>query len=160
MRARLETLADRWETQPPGWWRTSTIPVSIQHGDLHDGNVAVDADGRARFFDFGDSTVAHPFSTMDLPLMLARRAGVDQAGTARLEDAYLDAFTDLAPRAELRAELHGVIELAPLLRAHNWLRALTPDEPGGTVRWDPVAADGWGRPIEHWLGQLGSSPRT
>ncbi|GLY33767.1 phosphotransferase [Kineosporia sp. NBRC 101731] len=97
MRDRLATLADRWETREPRWWRASSIPVSIQHGDLHDGNVAVDAEGRARFFDFGDSTVAHPFTTMDLPLLFARRVG-----------------------------------LAPVLRAHNWLRALTPDEPGGT----------------------------
>jgi hypothetical protein len=152
-RDRLKLLADDWDTNGTGL-AASLIPLSIQHGDLHDNNVAVDADGVSRFFDFGDSTVAHPFSTMDLPLLFAREGGVDEAGIARLEDAYLDAFTEFAPLAELRRELHAVVAVAPLQRAHNWARALAPDTETVALEWDPVAAAEWDQPIEYWLGRL------
>jgi Ser/Thr protein kinase RdoA (MazF antagonist) len=152
-RDRLKTLADDWDENGTGL-TASLIPPSIQHGDLHDNNVAVDADGVSRFFDFGDSTVAHPFSTMDLPLLFAQDDGVDAAGIARLEDAYLDAFTEFAPRAELRHELRAVVAVAPLQRAHNWARALHRDDGTGSLEWDPKDAAEWDHPIEYWLSRL------
>ncbi|GLY17636.1 hypothetical protein Kisp01_46500 [Kineosporia sp. NBRC 101677] len=173
-RNRLATLAAGWErpTVPhrlrlrevPPVLKAPLVPPSLQHGDLHDNNVAVDEAGAYRFFDFGDSCVAHPFSTMDLPLMFAAE-GVDAAGVARLEDAYLEVFTDLAPLAQLRTELRAVLALAPLHRALSWLRALSPDEAatGSEVVWDPVAAAEWEEPILYWLAQLrtqGRMPRT
>ncbi|GAB3239952.1 phosphotransferase [Kineosporia babensis] len=143
-RDRLARIAEKWDAG-----RQWLVPPSLQHGDLHDNNVAVDAAGVSRFFDFGDSSVAHPFSTMDLPLSFAQEDKVD---TRRLEDAYLEVFTDLAPLSELRAELQAVIAVAPLQRARNWLRALSTDTPG--VAWDPKAAQEWDHPIEYWLNCL------
>ena len=43
------------------------IPETIQHDDLHDGNVFV-RDGRNLFFDWGDSCVSHPFHTLVVTL--------------------------------------------------------------------------------------------
>lgn len=42
----------------------SGIAPSLNHGDLHEGNVFVGADGRHIFFDWGDAGLAHPFSTL------------------------------------------------------------------------------------------------
>jgi Phosphotransferase enzyme family len=45
----------------------SPVPVSIDHNDLHAGNVLLppaDASVHARFYDWGDAAVAHPFATM------------------------------------------------------------------------------------------------
>src|SRR5262249_48970483 len=39
------------------------IPETIQHDDLHDGNVFVD-EGRYLIFDWGDSCVSHPFNSL------------------------------------------------------------------------------------------------
>ena len=45
----------------------SGIPDSIQHDDLHDGQVFV-RDGRYLFMDWGDACVSHPFFTMSVTL--------------------------------------------------------------------------------------------
>jgi len=105
---------------------------------------------------------------MDVPLRAARDGGADAATVTRLEDAYLDAFTDLLPLAELRRHLHAVLARTPLHRAHAWARALSttaPDsttEPDSTIEpdgmavpvWDTAAAAEWGDPVGFWLRQL------
>lgn len=43
------------------------IPASIHHNDLHDGNVFVasgETNGRYLFFDWGDSSLSHPFFSL------------------------------------------------------------------------------------------------
>lgn len=152
-RDRLRALAERWTTTEPV--PHPLVPASVQHGDLHDSNVAVDAQGAYRFFDFGDASVAHPFTTMDIPLRLAHRNGLDPAGITRLEDAYLEVFTDLGDLEALRSELHQVLAVAPLLRAHAWLRALSADTPPqAPATWDREAARQWDHPIEYRLSLL------
>ena len=39
------------------------IPESLHHNDLHDGNIFV-KNGRLLFFDWGDSSIAHPFFSL------------------------------------------------------------------------------------------------
>jgi hypothetical protein len=39
------------------------VPPSINHGDLHDGNILA-AEGGYRFFDWGDASLAHPFFSL------------------------------------------------------------------------------------------------
>ena len=51
----------------------SGIPGTLQHDDLHDANVFV-TDGRHRFFDWGDASVAHPFLSLLVPLRVAGQA--------------------------------------------------------------------------------------
>ena len=39
------------------------VPESLHHNDLHDGNVLI-KNGRYQFFDWGDSSIAHPFFSL------------------------------------------------------------------------------------------------
>ena len=39
------------------------IPMSLHHNDLHDANIFV-TEGRTIFFDWGDSSIAHPFFSL------------------------------------------------------------------------------------------------
>ncbi|MGX1025941.1 hypothetical protein RKD37_000698 [Streptomyces ambofaciens] len=68
------------------------VPDSLDHADLHDGQLFRPAPGRFTFFDWGDAVVAHPFSSLAVP---ARRAA-EHHGThvlPRLRDAYLEPWT-------------------------------------------------------------------
>jgi hypothetical protein len=42
---------------------TYSIPDSLHHNDLHDGNIFI-RNGRYLFFDWGDSSISHPFFSM------------------------------------------------------------------------------------------------
>lgn len=101
--------------------------ASLDHNDLHPGNVL---DGGRRFYDWGDSVVAHPFSCLLMPLGYVHgRLGRDMAPVL---DAYLAAFADLAPRAELERTVRLAAQVAKVARALTWeraLRALDPDDP-------------------------------
>ena len=79
-------------------------PAPLQHDDLHDANVFV-GDGRHRFFDWGDASVAHPFLSLLVPLRVAARAlGVAPGDPVlrRLRDAYLEPWSGYGSPAELR----------------------------------------------------------
>ncbi len=70
------------------------IAASVQHDDLHGGNVLVGPDGD-RFFDWGDATVAHPFSTLTVTFnSIAHTLELqpDDAVFTRLEAVYLAAW--------------------------------------------------------------------
>ncbi len=94
--------------------QASPLPATLEHGDLHDGNVFV-RDGRARILDWGDSAVGHPFLSLT----------VDEDPSAR--DGYLEPFTAFASRRELEAEVEIVLAHRLLLRALNWERVLRYD---------------------------------
>ena len=79
------------------------IPETIQHDDLHDGQVFV-RDGRYLFFDWGDSCVSHPFHSLTVALRAAAaKFALDPGGPdlQRLRDAYLEPFADLREAADL-----------------------------------------------------------
>ena len=81
------------------------IAASVQHDDLHGGNVLVGPDGD-RFFDWGDAVVAHPFGTLTVTFnSIAHTLGLPlhAPAFARLEAAYLAAWDGVAPRADLQA---------------------------------------------------------
>jgi hypothetical protein len=101
----------------------SPVPASIDHNDLHAGNVF--ANGTS-FYDWGDAVVAHPFASMVVALRSLRAFGVGprDPAVARVRDAYLEAFTDLAPRAELAAEVELACRVGMPARALVWERAL------------------------------------
>jgi hypothetical protein len=68
------------------------VPDSIQHDDLHHGNLYLH-DGRPRILDWGDSSVSHPFASLVVTFrFLERINGLDPADVwfARLRDAYLE----------------------------------------------------------------------
>jgi aminoglycoside phosphotransferase (APT) family kinase protein len=101
LEARLPEVADRMARLA-----ASRLPVTIDHGDLHDGNV-FSADGRVHIIDWGDSAVAHPFFTLSV------------AEPEEL-DWTLEAWEGHAPARELQEEAAIVAELRFLLRALNW----------------------------------------
>jgi hypothetical protein len=109
----------------------SGIAATVQHDDLHGGNVFVGPAG-IRIFDWGDSVVAHPFATMLGTLnSVARATSTDPEGPVlrRLRDAYLEAWTDVLPRAALDGVLERALDLGRIGKAAAWARALDGLEP-------------------------------
>jgi hypothetical protein len=98
--------------------------ASLDHNDLHPWNILGDAGDPSslRFYDWGDSVVAHPFAAMLVPLGFAARSGA--ADLARARDAYLAQFDDLGDRHELVEALELVCRVAKVARALVWERAL------------------------------------
>jgi aminoglycoside phosphotransferase (APT) family kinase protein len=107
----------------------SPARASLDHNDLHPWNILTSPNGAAaaRYYDWGDSVVAHPFAAMLVPLGFAGRClGEEPAGPGvrRVTAAYLEVFTDLAPRGELAETLEVACRVAKIARALTWERAL------------------------------------
>lgn len=102
------------------------VPASLEHGDLHPGNIfAAHHDTAPVFFDWGDSTVGHPFASMLVTLrVVGSRSGSDETALRVARDAYLEPFTSLAPRHELVQALEEVCHIGKVSRALSWARAL------------------------------------
>jgi aminoglycoside phosphotransferase (APT) family kinase protein len=125
-------LRDRFQ----GWCERlagASVGASLDHNDLHFWNVFVDGDagtgtvGRVRFYDWGDSVVAHPFASMLIGLGMIRlqlEVGPDDPAVVRPRDAYLEVFGDLAAHAELVEELELACRVGKVGRALSWDRAL------------------------------------
>ncbi len=115
----------------------SVIPSSLDHNDLHTENIrsGLPGGGAFRFYDWGDSGVAHPFTSMLVCLgVLVDYYGLapDDPRLLAARDAYLAPFTDLAPLSELIGELELACWLARIARALTWERvAAAQPEPDG-----------------------------
>ena len=104
----------------------SPLPASLDHNDLHPWNV-LGGGADVRFYDWGDAVVAHPFAAMLVPLGFVERGfdgGLTDPRFLRARDAYLEVFTDLAPRAELAEDLELACRVAKVARVLTWERAL------------------------------------
>jgi len=119
--------------------------ATIDHNDLHARNILTRGDGDATFFDWGDSVVAHPFASMLVTLSFLRIHVLEcEPGDPRLlrvRDAYLGAFADLAPHAELVETLELACRLAKIARALTWERvaqALDPQDVEDRWRRTPL----------------------
>jgi hypothetical protein len=98
------------------------LPETIQHDDLHDGQVFV-RDGRFLFFDWGDACVSHPFYTLVVTLaVLAYRLELDHDAPEldRFRDAYLEPWTRFRPRRELEQAYPFAYRLGVLCRGLTW----------------------------------------
>jgi hypothetical protein len=124
------------------------LPATIDHSDLHAGNVLAPGD-RDVIFDWHEGAVTHPFFSMLVATRwLAHNHGVEPGGTddRRLRDAYLEPWTAYGSLTELRAALDLALRLGPLTRALGWMRVL-----GGM----PAAAAGeWAGYVSGWLDDL------
>jgi hypothetical protein len=101
------------------------IPESLQHDDLHDGNVFV-RNGEHVFFDWGDACVSHPFHTLVVTLRaLAYRLGLEPGAPAigRLRDAYLEPWTAHATAGDLVAGADIARRTGTVQRAMAWYRS-------------------------------------
>jgi hypothetical protein len=129
-RERLRGL-DEWVAATARELEGSGIAATIQHDDLHGGNVFVGPAG-TRFFDWGDAVVAHPFATLVTTLnSVAFRLGTDPDGPelTRLRDAYLEAWTDELPRTALHEVLELALDLGRIGKSAAWARALSGVDP-------------------------------
>jgi len=124
--------------------------ASLDHNDLHPWNMLVGdgpgAPGSAVFYDWGDSVVAHPFSSMLVALTFVQAnvpgCGAGDPRLVRLRDAYLGPFADLAPHPELVATLELACRVGKVARALTWdriLRALDPRDVDDAWRRAPLA---------------------
>ena len=101
------------------------IAASVQHDDLHGGNVLVGPDGD-RFFDWGDAVVAHPFGTLTVTFnSIAHTLELPPADPAftRLEAVYLEAWHGVASPADLQRAA-AIARVARLYRPGAGLGAL------------------------------------
>jgi hypothetical protein len=99
-----------------------TVASTVDHQDLHVGNVLLDG----RFADWGDAVLAHPFASLLVALGSLRRTlqvATDDPAITRPRDAYLDVFTDHAPRDELGILAATACRAAVVARTLTWQRA-------------------------------------
>lgn len=119
----------------------SIVPPSIQHDDLHDANVFTSG----KVFDWGDASVAHPFGVLLISLRVAAdRFGVTAGDPllARLRDAYLEPWSDLADRATLVGEVESAVQVTKVSRALSWERSLAGADEAALAEYGPYVA-GW-----------------
>ncbi|MEV5384613.1 aminoglycoside phosphotransferase family protein [Streptomyces sp. NPDC052721] len=135
-RAQLERLRPRvadWCAE----LASAGIADTLDHADLHDGQLFRPAPGRFTFFDWGDAAVSHPFCSLRVPVERA----CDRYGPQvlpRLLDAYLEPWTgDGRTSAELRRAAELAWRLSALGRAASWGR-MFPGTSGGA---EPGAAE-------------------
>ena len=137
----LESVARLQATFAAWCERLAAAPgvPTIDHNDLHGGNVFLTGGGEARFFDWGDAVVAHPFASA-LVLRSVVRWIQDVHDETPMErrviDAYLEPFTTEAPLAELRDVVDLACEVGKVARALVWARAVAllpadADDPDG-----------------------------
>jgi hypothetical protein len=121
------------------------IPETIQHDDLHDGNVFV-RDGRYLFFDWGDACVTHPFLTMTVTLhgviawLLDPEGEGANADVGTYRDAYLEPFTRFAPRRALLDVSPQAVALGVICRALSWHLVVDALEPAERGKWAKAPA--------------------
>ena len=110
------------------------IPDSIQHDDLHLANVYA-RDGRLRVLDWGDSSVAHPFTSLLVTFRFLgeiNRLAPDDPWFPRLRDAYLEPWGDgLADAVEL------ALRVGTFAHAIAWARQRAREPEAGRSEFDP-----------------------
>jgi hypothetical protein len=103
------------------------IPETLDHGDFHDGNIFVQ-NGRYLLFDWGDSSVTHPFFSLRATLVsLEHTLGLTEASRwlERLATCYLDPWTAYETMRGLEAAYRLSQRLAPIIAALRWRAALS-----------------------------------
>jgi len=103
------------------------ISETLDHGDLHDGNIFL-LNGNYRFFDWGDSGITHPFFSFHrIYSNLKQRFELeaDSDWFKRLKTVYLQQWTESKPPEQLEAAFDVAQKLAPIPAALRWLPALS-----------------------------------
>ncbi|MFF8726921.1 phosphotransferase [Streptomyces sp. NPDC015171] len=116
------------------------VPDTLDHADLHDGQLFRPAPGRFTFFDWGDAAVSHPFCSLRIPAERARERYGPQV-LPRLLDAYLEPWTGTGrTAAELRQAAALAWRLSALSRAASWGRTFPDDASGAGSAAEESAA--------------------
>ncbi len=110
---------------------SSRIPASIHHGDFHDANIFL-RDGHYVFFDWGDSSISHPFFSLRTAFVsIENTLHFEESSPqfARLCDAYLEPWTEYGSHKEL-IELFDLAScLSPISSALAWNRVVSSLDP-------------------------------
>ena len=120
------------------------LPMSIDHSDLHAGNVLSPGDGYV-FFDWHEGAVTHPFFSMVVATRWLHHHHAVEAGSpeeARLHEAYLAPWAEFGAMTSLRAALDLALRLGTLTRALGWMRVLDGLPPAARGEWAGHAS-GW-----------------
>jgi aminoglycoside/choline kinase family phosphotransferase len=128
------------------------IPASIDHSDLHDGNILLRG-GRYVLIDWGDACVGHPFMTLPVTLRsIAYHLELDAAdpALANLRDGYLAAWADFGTLTDLRAAFARAQRISMVNRALTWREALRHATPAQRAA-HADAAPGW---LQEYLGAM------
>jgi hypothetical protein len=145
--AQLRRSLPTWKELCAAMWEVP-LPLTIDHGDMHPGNIRVVADGFI-FYDWAWSAVAHPFiGIASLLRSVRKRLSDPERDRNFLRDTYLDAWTGYASGPQLRRTFDLADRALPLTYVAGdaaWLReinfALRDTTPGVasadacTLRW-------------------------
>jgi hypothetical protein len=105
----------------------SPVPESIHHGDFHDANIFL-KDDHYIFFDWGDSSAAHPFfslRTVFVSLENTLNFEEDAPEFDGLRDAYLGPWTQYQSRQDLLVTFDVAARLSPIISALGWNHVVT-----------------------------------
>jgi Phosphotransferase enzyme family len=127
------------------------VPASLDHNDLHAWNI-LGSGSDVRFYDWGDSVVAHPFVSM----LALGWVSMPDSDRLRLRDAYLAPFSDLAPHAELVEMLELACRVGKIARALTWQRSVSAYDPDQVEeRWLSGPSESLFSLLEDsWLGRV------
>ncbi len=121
----LEDLLGEWdlfaESLYPG-----DLSDTLNHGDLHDGNITWQA-GQGRIFDWGDASLSHPFMSMRTVLLtLERRFGLKDGdpGLYPYIQAYLAPWKAQLPGVDMDALFTESRKAWPLVSLLSWHHAI------------------------------------
>lgn len=128
----------RLEPRFAGWCsELADVPPTVQHDDLHGGNVFVQR-GAHVVFDWGDACLAVPFAS----LLVVQRSLSGRIDLRRLRDCYLEAWTDRYSRAELELLALLATRVGKVGRVLAWQRALAGATDAGRAEHADAVA-GW-----------------
>ena len=123
------------------------VPDSVQHDDLHGGNILI-SDAGPIVFDWGDSCISHPFMTLTVTFRViawSHELAADDPVFDRLRAAYLEPWSGYGDPQQLAGELAAAVELGRLTRAFTYHRLaaglpkpLHPIVDGGAEGWADV----------------------
>jgi hypothetical protein len=113
-------------------WAAAGVPVTLEHGDYHANNVAVNA-GQFIVFDWTDGCIAHPFVCL-APLL----ENAKPEWQAALRNAYLESWRDVASLAQIDTALRLARPLGALHLAVSYQDIQHAAEP--LVRWQLAGA--------------------
>ena len=107
------------------------FPDTLEHGDLHSGNVFIE-DNSFRFFDWGDASITHPFLSIRVfwnSLFELLEEDTDENWMRKISEfrpAYLDMWKDYAPISILKRQLLLAEQVGCVYRALSWHLYITP----------------------------------
>lgn len=109
------------------------IPETLVQEDCHPGHCIAGANGMV-YFDWGDTSLGHPFYSLMMALRWARLVlGYDAETLDSLRDAYLAQWSDYGSLERLREAYRLAWRLGPLVRGLSWYALVSSQEP--SARW-------------------------